>query len=108
LNFTPTGLSKWPAAWKSSELSVAPEAGNSRLVRPIPIWLAKLWNTLTSALDDDLNTARAPGSHFDMVPKPTSRSDSGQMKKDDVVPLLSALDRLTKSLRSCGMTMHAR
>ena len=48
---------------------------------------------MTSALDDDLNTAQAQAAIFDMVRKANVAIDSGQMKKDDVVPLLSALDR---------------
>ena len=48
---------------------------------------------MTSALADDLNTAQAQAAIFDMVRKANVAIDSGQMKKDDVAPLLAALDK---------------
>jgi cysteinyl-tRNA synthetase len=48
---------------------------------------------MTSALEDDLNTAQAQAAIFDMVRKANVAIDSGQMKKDDVAPLLAALDK---------------
>ncbi len=48
---------------------------------------------MTAALDDDLNTAQAQAAIFDMVRKANVAIDSGQMKKDDVEPLLVALDK---------------
>ena len=48
---------------------------------------------MTSALEDDLNTAQAQAAIFDMVRKANAAIDSGQMKKDDVAPLLAALDK---------------
>ena len=48
---------------------------------------------MTSALEDDLNTAQAQAAIFDMVRKANVAIDSGQMKKDDVPPLLAALDK---------------
>jgi cysteinyl-tRNA synthetase len=48
---------------------------------------------MTAALDDDLNTAQAQAAIFDMVRKANVMIDSGQIRKDDVAPLLAALDR---------------
>src|SRR6202142_837285 len=48
---------------------------------------------MTAALDDDLNTAQAQAAIFDMVRKANVAIDSGQIKKDDVAPLLAALDK---------------
>jgi cysteinyl-tRNA synthetase len=48
---------------------------------------------MTAALDDDLNTAQAQAAIFDMVRKANVMIDSGQIKKDDVAPLLAALDK---------------
>src|ERR1700693_1100001 len=48
---------------------------------------------MTAALDDDLNTAQAQAAIFDMVRKANAAIDAGQTKKDDVAPLLAALDK---------------
>jgi cysteinyl-tRNA synthetase len=48
---------------------------------------------MTSALEDDLNTAQAQAAIFDMVRKANAAIDGGQLKKDDVAPLLGALER---------------
>jgi cysteinyl-tRNA synthetase len=48
---------------------------------------------MTSALEDDLNTAQAQAAIFEMVRKANSAIDSGQINKDDVAPLLGALDK---------------
>jgi len=48
---------------------------------------------MTSALEDDLNTAQAQAAIFDMVRKANVAIDSGQMRKDDVAALLAALDK---------------
>lgn len=48
---------------------------------------------MTSALEDDLNTAQAQAAIFDMVRKANVAIDNGQMKKDDAAPLLAALDK---------------
>jgi cysteinyl-tRNA synthetase len=48
---------------------------------------------MTSALQDDLNTAQAQAAIFDMVRKANAMIDASQLKKDDVAPLLAALDR---------------
>ncbi len=47
---------------------------------------------MTSALEDDLNTAQAQAAIFEMVRKANAAIDSGQLKQDDVAPLLAALD----------------
>jgi cysteinyl-tRNA synthetase len=48
---------------------------------------------MTSALEDDLNTAQALAAIFEMVRKANVAIDTGQIKKDDVAPLLAALDK---------------
>jgi len=48
---------------------------------------------MASALDDDLNTAQAQAAIFDMVRRANVMIDGGQIKKDDVAPLLSALEK---------------
>jgi len=48
---------------------------------------------LTAALNDDLNTAQAQAAIFEMVRKANISFDCGQVKKADIVPLLSALTR---------------
>ena len=48
---------------------------------------------MTSALEDDLNTAQALAAIFEMVRKANVMIDGGQVKKDDVAPLLAALER---------------
>jgi cysteinyl-tRNA synthetase len=48
---------------------------------------------MMSALEDDLNTAQAQAAIFDMVRKANAAIDSGQIRKDDVAPLLAALDK---------------
>jgi len=48
---------------------------------------------MASALDDDLNTAQAQAAIFDMVRRANVMIDGGQINKDDVAPLLSALEK---------------
>jgi cysteinyl-tRNA synthetase len=48
---------------------------------------------MRTALDDDLNTAQAQGAIFEMVRHANASLDSGEIKKDDVAPLLAALDK---------------
>ena len=63
---------------------------------------------MRSALDDDLNTAQAQAAIFEMVRKANVMIDRGQIKKDDVAPLLAALDRSMKSSLCCATTMPPR
>jgi cysteinyl-tRNA synthetase len=48
---------------------------------------------ITSALDDDLNTAQAQGAIFDMVRAANAAIDSGAMQKSDVSALLATLNQ---------------
>jgi cysteinyl-tRNA synthetase len=48
---------------------------------------------MRAALDDDLNTAQAQAAIFDMVRRANAAFDAGEIKKDDVPPLLDALAR---------------
>ena len=48
---------------------------------------------MTAALDDDLNTAQAQAAIFEMVRQANAAFDTGEIKKDDVPPLLATLAR---------------
>ena len=48
---------------------------------------------MKSALEDDLNTAQAQAAIFDMVRKANAAIDNGEIRKDDVAPLLAAMDK---------------
>src|SRR5215469_8784827 len=48
---------------------------------------------LKAALEDDLNTAQAQAAIFEMVRQANTAFDTGSVKKEDVAPLLAALDR---------------
>jgi len=47
---------------------------------------------MRAALDDDLNTAQAQAAIFEMVRTANAAMDGGEMKREDVPPLLSALE----------------
>ena len=46
-----------------------------------------------AALDDDLNAAQAQAALFDMIRKANAALESGEVRKDDVVLLLAALEK---------------
>jgi cysteinyl-tRNA synthetase len=48
---------------------------------------------MKKALDDDLNTAEAQASMFDMVRKVNTALDAAEVRRDDVMPLLVALHK---------------
>ena len=48
---------------------------------------------IKSSLDDDLNTAQAQAAIFEMVRAANAAIDAGEMKKNDVAPLLAAVDQ---------------
>jgi cysteinyl-tRNA synthetase len=48
---------------------------------------------MTAALQDDLNTAQAQAAIFEMVRKANVMIDGGHIKRDDVAPLLAALQK---------------
>jgi cysteinyl-tRNA synthetase len=50
-------------------------------------------NRIRAALDDDLNTAQAQGAIFEMVRSANGAFDTGEIRKDDVAPLLAALGK---------------
>jgi cysteinyl-tRNA synthetase len=51
---------------------------------------------MRTALDDDLNTAQAQAAIFEMVRSANCSLDAGGIKKDDVAPLLAALEKFDK------------
>src|SRR5215469_13672318 len=48
---------------------------------------------MKAALEDDLNTAQAQDAIFEMVRAANAAFDAGEMKKDDVAPLLAAVEK---------------
>jgi cysteinyl-tRNA synthetase len=48
---------------------------------------------MKDALDDDLNTAQAQGAIFEMVRAANAAFDAGEVRRDDVPPLLGALEK---------------
>ena len=48
---------------------------------------------IKSALEDDLNTAEAQAAMFDMLRKANTALDAGEVRRDDVKPLLGALGK---------------
>nr|MBA3912580.1 cysteine--tRNA ligase [Terriglobales bacterium] len=48
---------------------------------------------MKSGLEDDLNTAQAQAGIFDMVRKANAAMDNGDIKQDDVKPLLASIAR---------------
>ena len=52
---------------------------------------AKASEDMTTALSDDLNTARALGAMFDLVRDVNAAADAGEVRKDDVAGVLKAL-----------------
>jgi cysteinyl-tRNA synthetase len=49
---------------------------------------------MRAGLDDDLNTAEALGAIFDLVREVNAAADAGEVRQEDVVPLLAALQKL--------------
>ena len=54
---------------------------------------AETIDRMKSALDDDLNTAQAQAALFEMVRSANAALDADGIKKDDVPPLLAALEK---------------
>jgi cysteinyl-tRNA synthetase len=48
---------------------------------------------MKAALDDDLNTAQAQAAIFEMVRAANAAVDAGEMRKDDVAPLLQSIEK---------------
>jgi len=48
---------------------------------------------MRAALEDDLNTAQAQAAIFEMVRAANAAIDAGEMRKDDVAPLLGAIEK---------------
>jgi cysteinyl-tRNA synthetase len=46
---------------------------------------------MTTALNDDLNTAQAPAAIFEMIRAANAAADAGSLRKEDGAPLLAAL-----------------
>jgi cysteinyl-tRNA synthetase len=50
-------------------------------------------NRMRAALDDDLNTAQAQAAIFEMVRQANTAFDTGEVRQDDIPPLLVALEK---------------
>ena len=48
---------------------------------------------MRAALDDDLNTAQAQAAIFEMVRQANAAFDAGEIKRDDIAPLMAALTK---------------
>ena len=57
---------------------------------------------IRAALDDDLNTAQAQAAVFDMVRLANAAFDAGEVKENDVPPLLAALARFDEVFAVLG------
>ena len=69
------------------ETSPWPEGSNPA----ITAMAAKASQEMTAALSDDLNTARALGTVFDLVRDVNAAADAGEVRKHDVAQVLNAL-----------------
>src|SRR6202522_1073629 len=96
LNFTFDGLKQAAVSVERlRNFSLRLTAGN------FPAGASKEMQTLASetvdrmraALEDDLNTAQAQGAIFEMVRSANAAFDTGEIRKDDVAPLLAALGK---------------
>jgi cysteinyl-tRNA synthetase len=54
---------------------------------------AETGQRMKAALEDDLNTAQAQAAIFEMVRAANAAIDAGEMRKDDVAPLLGVVDK---------------
>jgi len=93
LNFTFDGLKQMASnvdKLRNFELRLKtgqfPTGGDSTLAQ-------ETMDRMTAALDDDLNTAQAQAAIFEMVRKANVMIDAGQIRKDNVAPLLAALQK---------------
>jgi cysteinyl-tRNA synthetase len=66
-----------------------PEGANAAMTK----LSADTVDRMKAALDDDLNTAQAQGAIFEMVRAANAAIDAGEMRKDDVAPLLGAVEK---------------
>ncbi|MGB8914295.1 MAG: DALR domain-containing protein, partial [Candidatus Sulfotelmatobacter sp.] len=55
-----------------------------------------------NALDDDLNTAQAQAALFEMVRSANAELDAGGVKRDDIPPLLSVLEKFDEVFAVLG------
>ena len=63
---------------------------------------------MKSALEDDLNTAEAQAAMFDMLRKANTALDAGEVRQDDVKPLLRALEKFDQIFGVLKMTTSRR
>jgi cysteinyl-tRNA synthetase len=61
--------------------------------QPIQELAEKTRSEMRSAMEDDLNTARALGAMFDMVREANTTADRGELRQDDKASLVAALQQ---------------
>jgi len=94
LNFTFNGLQQAAASveklrnFQSRVMTGQFLAGSSEAMQSLA---RETVERIRAGMDDDLNTAQAQAAIFDMVRKANIAMDSGEFKKDDAAPMLSAL-----------------
>ena len=95
LNFTFDGLKQAAVSVERLRnfrlrLSAGNFAGGSN--EPMQKLATETVDRMRAALDDDLNTAQAQAALFDMVRQANTAFDTGSVMKEDVPPLLAALE----------------
>jgi len=96
LNFTFDGLKQAAASVERLRTFRQRLAGGSFPAGTNPVMADVARETvarINAGMDDDLNTAQAQAAVFDLVRAANAASDAGQLRKDDVPPLLAALEK---------------
>jgi cysteinyl-tRNA synthetase len=94
LNFTFDGLKQMASnVDKLRNFELRLKTGQFHAGRGDSTLAQETMDRMTAALDDDLNTAQAQAAIFEMVRKANVMIDGGQIRKNDVAPLLAALQK---------------
>ena len=96
LNFTFDGLKQAAVSVERlRNVSLRLTAGNfsAGASQEIQTLASETVDRMRAALEDDLNTAQAQGAIFEMVRHANAAFDTGEIKRDDVAPLLAALGK---------------
>jgi cysteinyl-tRNA synthetase len=94
LNFTFQGLEQAAHSvgrlrdFKARIEMARPESGSNPAIHALA---EKTRSEMRSAMEDDLNTARALGAMFDMVREANTAADRGELRESDKGPLLAVL-----------------
>ena len=94
LNFTFDGLKQMASnVDKLRNFELRLKTGQFHAGRGDSTLAQETMDRMTAALDDDLNTAQSQAAIFEMVRKANVMIDGGQIRKNDVAPLLAALQK---------------